>query len=65
MTEDKQVREQPSKVTPIELAEIICRLLHLRTSASIEVSLLRNGAVLVSKIPDSANDLEPQRVVRI
>jgi hypothetical protein len=60
-----QDRKQPCKITPTELAQRICRLLRVEGMTAIELSLLRNGAVLVSKIPDSAKDLEPRRVVRI
>jgi hypothetical protein len=55
MTKDTvQAGKQPDQVTLIELAQKICRLLRVEGTTPIELSLLRNGSLLVTKIPDSA-----------
>ena len=56
-------REQPSKVTPTELAEKICRLLRIEgtTPTEIELSLLKNADVLVSRVEESNPDTRPKQ----
>jgi len=58
---NSQSRERLSEITPSQLGSRICRLLHIDRTASIEVSVLRGGGVLVSRIDDSNVHIEPRQ----
>jgi hypothetical protein len=58
---NSQSRERLPEISPSQLGSRICRLLRLDRTASIEVSLLKGGGVLVSRIDDSNLHVEPRQ----